>query len=67
MPLARELLEILVCPKCKGKLEYREKNPEGLICRNCSLFYEVKSGIPNMLIEEAKHLDSLNLEKGEGE
>ncbi len=67
MPLAKELLEILVCPKCKGKLEYREKDPEGLVCRSCRLFYEVKSGIPNMLVEEAKDLDSLNLGKRGGE
>jgi uncharacterized protein len=51
----RQLLDILVCPKCKGELEYREKDNE-LICRNCKLRYEIRDGIPIMLIDEAKPL-----------
>jgi hypothetical protein len=51
--LDRELLEILACPKCKGKLEYKEKENE-LICHTCRLKYEVRDDIPIMLIEEAK-------------
>lgn len=58
MPLAKELLEILVCPGCKGELIYRE-NPEGLICLKCKLFYRVVDDIPNMLIEEAEPLDKV--------
>jgi uncharacterized protein YbaR (Trm112 family) len=57
--LAKELLEILACPKCKGELEYRPGNAnqqEMLICHACKLVYEVIDGIPNMLIEEAKPL-----------
>jgi uncharacterized protein YbaR (Trm112 family) len=53
--LAPELLQILVCPKCKGELEYRT-SPEALICRACRLVYTVEDGIPIMLIEEAKPL-----------
>ena len=53
MTLAPELLEILVCPKCKGDLAYRE-SPEALICHNCRLEYAVEDGIPIMLIDEAK-------------
>ena len=55
MSLAPELLEILVCPKCKGDLEYRPQ-PEALICRACHLVYAVEDGIPIMLIDEAKPL-----------
>lgn len=55
MPLAPELLEILVCPKCKGDLEYRQ-NPETLVCKACKLAYRVEDGIPIMLIDEAKPL-----------
>ena len=66
MPLAKELLEILVCQKCKGNLVYA-KSPEGLICKTCRLFYEVKEDIPNMLPEEAKSLDSLSFEDKEGD
>lgn len=36
MSLAPELLEILVCPKCKGDLEYRTE-PEELVCHSCRL------------------------------
>jgi uncharacterized protein YbaR (Trm112 family) len=55
MPLAPELLEILVCPKCKGDLEYRQ-DPETLVCHACRLVYAVEDGIPIMLIDEAKPL-----------
>ena len=53
--LAKELLEILRCPKCKGELEYRQA-PEELVCRSCALRYEVREDIPIMLIDEAKPL-----------
>jgi len=55
MPLAPELLEILVCPRCKGDLEYRQ-DPESLICHACRLVYAVEDGIPIMLIDEARPL-----------
>ena len=55
MTLAPELLQILVCPKCKVDLEYRE-SPESLVCRVCRLIYPVEDGIPIMLIDEAKPL-----------
>lgn len=53
MTVPRELLEILVCPKCKGELEYRERESV-LICSACRLQYPVRDGIPIMLIDEAK-------------
>lgn len=55
MPLSQELLDILVCPKCKGPLEYKQ-NPEALNCKACRLSYKVEDGIPIMLIDEAKPL-----------
>ena len=55
MTLAPQLLAILVCPKCKGKLDYRES--EGALdCRACRLRYAVRDGIPVMLIDEATPL-----------
>ncbi len=54
MSLAPELLEILVCPKCKGDLDYHESDPERLECQACKLAYPVDDGIPVMLIDEAK-------------
>ena len=49
------LLEILVCPLCKGKLAYRKERGE-LICRADRLAYLVKDGIPVMLEDEARKL-----------
>jgi len=49
------LLEILVCPLCKGKLFYRKDAAE-LVCRADRLAYPVKDGIPVMLEEEARKL-----------
>jgi len=54
MSLAPDLLEILVCPKCKGPLEYRQSPTETLVCQTCRLIYAVEDDIPIMLIDEAK-------------
>ena len=51
--LDQKLLDILVCPKCKGDLEYKNEENQ-LICHACRLIYEVKDDIPIMLIEEAR-------------
>jgi len=55
MTVPRQLLEILVCPKCKGELDYRESE-HTLDCKHCRLRYPVRDGIPIMLIEEAAPL-----------
>jgi hypothetical protein len=55
MPISKELLEILACPKCKGDIRLNEKG-DGLICDQCRLVYEIKDDIPIMLIDEAKPL-----------
>ena len=49
------LLEILVCPLCKGKLVYHKPAGE-LVCKADRLGYPVKDGIPVMLEEEARKL-----------
>ena len=54
MSLANDLLDILVCPKCKGALEYRPAPAEQLVCHTCRLIYAVEDDIPIMLIDEAK-------------
>jgi len=54
MSLAPDLLQILVCPKCKGKLEHRSAPSEELVCHACRLRYAVEDDIPIMLIDEAK-------------
>ncbi len=54
MSVPQDLLEILVCPKCKGELEYRKEPQEELVCNACRLIYAVEEDIPIMLIDEAK-------------
>ncbi len=49
------LLEILVCPVCKGPLENRAAAAE-LVCKSCKLAYPVKDNIPVMLEDEARQL-----------
>jgi uncharacterized protein YbaR (Trm112 family) len=51
-----ELLKILVCPLCKSELEYDAENQE-LLCYNSKLAYPIKSGIPIMLVEEARKIN----------
>lgn len=51
----KKLLDILVCPVCKGKLFYDKKAQE-LICRLDRLAYPIRDGIPVMLEEEAREL-----------
>jgi uncharacterized protein YbaR (Trm112 family) len=53
--LSAQLLAILVCPKCKGELEYREAEPS-LVCHRCRLRYPIRDGIPIMLTDEATPL-----------
>ncbi len=54
--LKKELLDILVCPQCKGALEYDTKADE-LVCHTCKLAYPVKDDIPVMLIDEARKMN----------
>ncbi len=46
------LLDLLVCPKCKGELRHL-KNPEALVCEACAVRYEVRDGVPILLVDEA--------------
>lgn len=55
MPLNKQLLEILICPQCRGKVRLDEKL-KGIICDKCKLLYEIKNDIPVMLVEEAKKI-----------
>jgi uncharacterized protein YbaR (Trm112 family) len=50
-----KLLEILVCPLCKGPLAWRKEDSE-LICKADRLAFPVKDDIPVMLEEEAREL-----------
>ena len=49
------LLEILVCPICKGPLDYRKADQE-LVCKPCKQAYPIRDDIPVMLEDEARAL-----------
>src|SRR5260364_114505 len=48
----KRLLEILVCPLCKGPLTHVRADQE-LICTVDKLAYPIRDGIPALLVEEA--------------
>jgi uncharacterized protein YbaR (Trm112 family) len=52
MTVPAKLLQILVCPKCKGALDYRGAE-SALVCSTCRLSFPVRDGIPIMLLDEA--------------
>lgn len=51
----KKLLDILVCPLCKGPLIYKKAQGE-LICKPDRLAYPIRDDIPVMLEEEARHV-----------
>ncbi len=55
MTVPPQLLELLVCPRCKGELAY-EQAEQRLVCQTCRVAYPVRDGIPIMLIDEAQPL-----------
>ncbi|MEO8164485.1 MAG: Trm112 family protein [Betaproteobacteria bacterium] len=50
-----KLLDILVCPACKGPLLYRKTDKE-FLCKACRLAYPIRDDIPVMLEDEARKL-----------
>jgi uncharacterized protein len=57
MSLNKALLDILVCPQCKGELQL-EADESGLRCEACRLRYAIRDDIPIMLVDEAQPLDA---------
>lgn len=51
------LLELLVCPLCKGPLQF-DRDAQQLICRAERLAFPVRDGIPIMLEAQASSLPS---------
>ena len=49
------LLDVLVCPLCKGPLQH-DKAAKELICNGDRLAYPIRDGIPIMLAEEAREI-----------
>jgi len=60
MSMDPRLIELLVCPLCKGALELQRDEahrPVELTCRPDHLAFPIRDGIPVMLESEARNLD----------
>ncbi len=55
--LDKKLLSILACPICKGPVKYKQEKDE-LWCKADALAFPIKDGIPVMLENEARNLDT---------
>jgi uncharacterized protein YbaR (Trm112 family) len=51
-----KLLEILVCPLTKQRLDY-DRDAQELISRSAKLAFPIRDGIPVLLVDEARKLD----------
>jgi uncharacterized protein len=62
MTLDHRLIDLLVCPLCKGPLEMRrdaDSRPQALVCPADRLAYPIRDGIPVMLENEAQPLEEI--------
>jgi len=58
MSVHPELLEILRCPKCRGRVvEHKTARGDGLACEACRVVYPIVDEIPRFLVEEAVPLE----------
>jgi uncharacterized protein len=53
MAVSKELLDILVCPKCKTPVKLTADS-QGLKCSACRRIYPIHDDIPVMLVDEAR-------------
>ncbi len=65
MAFDTQLLDVLACPLCKGKLHFNKADQE-LICRADRLAFPIREHIPVMLEDEARTLSQEDLEKLDG-
>lgn len=54
MAVKQELIELLICPNCKGEIDYREEQDVIACMGECKFEYPVVDDIPHMLIDEAR-------------
>ena len=58
----KKLLEILVCPVCKGPLRYDKPKAE-LVCQADRMAYPIRDDIPVMLEDEARRIPEEEISK----
>lgn len=51
MTISQDLLEILICPACRAKVELKE-DQTALVCQRCGRSYPIQDDIPSMLVVE---------------
>ncbi|WP_458791865.1 Trm112 family protein [Yoonia sp. MH D7] len=51
-----KMLEALICPQTRGRLDYDAKAQE-LISKGANLAFPIRNGIPVMLLDEARSLE----------
>lgn len=62
----KKLISVLVCPLCKGELDFQEEALE-LVCYADGLAYPIKDEIPVMLVDQARKLSSEEkVDRGQG-
>jgi uncharacterized protein len=52
MAIRKELLEILICPVCKGELALKD-DQSGLKCQECKRVYPIRDDLPIMLKDQS--------------
>ena len=57
MTLNPDILDVLACPNCKGKLTYHKDTKE-LVCKFDKVSFPIENGVPILLISRAKPLKS---------
>lgn len=62
MTVPPNLLTILACPSCKGKLVWNQNKTE-LVCRGEQLAYPVTQGVPQLLLANSRDVTRAELEK----
>lgn len=60
--LTKDILNILTCPACKGKLTARD-NKSKLMCHSCGRAFPVREGIPVMLVDDCEKITQSNVIK----
>lgn len=64
MTVPANLLNVLACPSCKGKLVWGP-DKTSLVCRGEQLAYPVRDGIPAMIAQEATQLTAEEMKQVE--
>jgi len=61
--LDEALKQMLVCPECRGELEFHEDVQE-IHCLKCQVLYRIEDDMPVMLVEEATPLGGSKMRQG---